>query len=280
MIGPEHSQLSIARQCVLVSVGRSTFYRAAAEETAESLAFMRLLDEQFLETPWYGTRQMARHLRRLGHGVGRKRVRRLMAKMGLAAIYQRPRTTIPHPEHRIYPYLLRNLAVERPNQVWCTDITYIPMRRGFLYLVAVMDWSTRRVLSWRLSNTMDVEFCIEALEEALARFGRPEIFNSDQGSQFTSPRFTEVLSGADVRISMDGRGRWMDNVFIERLWRSLKYECVYLHAFETGSELRAGLARWFSYYNGRRPHSSLSGLTPDEAYAAIEGGNETKRLAA
>jgi putative transposase len=280
LVEPEHSQLSIARQCALVSIGRSTFYRAAAPETAENLALMRLLDEQFLETPWYGTRQMARHLCRLGHVIGRKRVRRLMAKMGLAAIYQRPRTTIPHPEHRIYPYLLRNLVIGRPNQVWCTDITYIPMRRGFLYLVAVMDWSTRRVLSWRLSNTMDVEFCIEALEEALARFGHPEIFNSDQGSQFTSPRFTELLTEAGVRISMDGRGRWMDNVFIERLWRSLKYECVYLHAFETGSELRAGLARWFSYYNGRRPHSSLCGLTPDEAYEAIEGGNETKRLAA
>ncbi len=280
MIEPEHSQLSIARQCALVGIGRSTFYRTPVPESAENLALMRLLDEQFLETPWYGTRQMARHLRRCGHLVGRKRVRRLMAKMGLAAIYQRPRTTVPHPEHRIYTYLLRNLVVDRPNQVWCADITYIAMRRGFLYLVAVMDWSTRRVLSWRLSNTMDVEFCIEALEEALVQFGRPEIFNSDQGSQFTSPRFTEVLTSAGVRISMDGRGRWMDNVFIERLWRSLKYECVYLHAFETGSELRAGLARWIGYYNVRRPHSSLSGLTPDEAYAAIATGNDAEKLAA
>jgi putative transposase len=242
---------------------------------------MRLLDEQFLETPWYGTRQMTRHLRRLDRPVGRKRVRRLMAKMGLAAIYQRPRTTIPHPEHRIYPYLLRNLVVDRPDHVWCADITYIPMRRGFLYLVAVMDWSTRRVLSWRLSNTMDVDFCIAALEEALARFGRPEIFNTDQGSQFTSPRFAEVLTDAGVRISMDGRGRWMDNVFIERLWRSLKYECVYLHAFETGSELRAGLLRWIGYYNTRRPHSSLGGMTPDEAYAAAgPRPTDTERLAA
>jgi putative transposase len=222
MIEPDHPHLSVVRQCALVSIGRSTFYRARAPETAENLLLMRLLDEQFLETPWYGSRQMARHLRRQGHAVGRKRVRRLMATMGLAPIYQRPRTTVPHPEHRIYPYLLRNLVIDRPNQVWCADVTYIPMRRGFLYLVAVMDWSTRRVLSWRLSNTMDVEFCIAALEEALARFGRPDIFNSDQGSQFTSPRFTEVLSGAGVRISMDGRGRWLDNVFIERLWRSLK----------------------------------------------------------
>ena len=280
MIEPEHSHLSIARQCALVSIGRSTFYRAAAAETAENLVLMRLLDEQFLETPWYGTRQMARHLRRLGHVVGRKRVRRLMGKMGLAAIYQRPRTTVPHPEHRIYPYLLRNLVVDRPNQVWCADITYIPMRRGFLYLVAVMDWSTRRVLSWRLSNTMDVEFCIEALEEALARFGRPDIFNSDQGSQFTSPRFTELLTEAGVWISMDGRGRWMDNVFIERLWRSLKYECVFLNAFETGSEARFGIGRWIGYYNAARPHSSLGGLTPDEAYTSIGTENETKRLAA
>jgi putative transposase len=281
MIEPGHPRLSIVRQCALVSIGGSTFYRAPAPETAENLLLMRLLDEQFLETPWYGSRQMTRHLRRLGHAVGRKRVRRLMATMGLAPIYQRPRTTVPHPAHRIYPYLLRDLVIDRPNQVWCADITYIPMRRGFLYLVAVMDWSTRRVLSWRLSNTMDVEFCIAALEEALARFGRPEIFNSDQGSQFTSPRFTEVLTAAGVRISMDGRGRWMDNVFIERLWRSLKYECVYLHAFETGSELRTGLACWIGYYNGARPHSSLDGMTPDEAYAVTEPGRtDTERLAA
>jgi putative transposase len=207
---------------------------------------------------------MARHLPREGYTVGRKRIRRLMARMGLEPIYQRPRTTVPHPGHQVYPYLLREMVIDRPNQVWCADITYIPMRRGFLYLVAVMDWSTRKVLSWRVSNTMDVEFCIEALEEALARFRRPDIFNTDQGSQFTSPRFTGVLREAGVRISMDGRGRWMDNVFIERLWRSLKYECIYLHAFETGSELRAGLTSWIGYYNARRPHSTLAGRTPDE----------------
>lgn len=281
LVDPGHLGLSIVRQCDLVSVSRSTFYREPTPETALNLTLMRLVDEQFLETPWYGSRQMARYLRRQGHAVGRERVRRLMAKMGLAAIYQRPRTTIPHPAHRTYPYLLREMTIDRPNQVWCTDITYIPMRRGFLYLVAVMDWSTRKVLSWRLSNTMEVDFCIEALEEAIAVFGRPAIFNSDQGSQFTSPRFTEVLIAAGVRISMDGRGRWMDNVFIERLWRSLKYECVYLHAFETGSELRAGLAWWIGYYNGRRPHSGLDGQTPDEAYAAIgtDADDET-RLAA
>lgn len=278
MIEPGHEQLSIGRQCELVAISRSGFYYQPVGETPLNLELMRLIDAQFLETPWYGSRQMARHLRREGFAVGRKRVRRLMAKMGLAPIYQRPRTTVPHPEHRVYPYLLRGLAIERPNQVWCADITYIPMRRGFLYLVAVMDWATRKVLAWRVSNTMDVEFCLEALEEALGRFGRPEIFNTDQGSQFTSPRFTSILQNAGVRISMDGRGRWMDNVFIERLWRSLKYECVYLHAFETGSELRAGLSRWIGYYNARRPHSTLAGRTPDEAYGAT--GAEMERLAA
>ena len=213
---------------------------------------------------------MVRHLRREGVNIGRRRVRRLMTKMGLSPIYQRPRTSDPHPQHRIYPYLLRPLVVERPNQVWCADITYIPMRRGFLYLVAIMDWATRKMLAWRLSNTMDVGFCVMALEEALARFGAPDIFNTDQGSQFSSFAFTAVLKDAEVRISMDGRGRWMDNVFIERLWRSLKYECVYLHAFEPGSELRTGLTRWIGYYNADRPHSALAGLTPDEAYGAHE----------
>ncbi len=271
-----HPTLPVVRQCELVSISRSGFYYQPAGEPPVNLDLMRLIDAQFLETPWYGSRQMASHLRREGYKVGRKRIRRLMAKMGLVPIYQRPRTTVPHPEHRIYPYLLREVAITRPNQVWCADITYIPMRRGFLYLVAVMDWATRKVLSWRVSNTMDVEFCIAALEEAVARFGRPEIFNTDQGSQFTSPRFTGVLHAAEVRISMDGRGRWMDNVFIERLWRSLKYECVYLHAFETGSELRAGLSRWIGYYNARRLHSTLAGRTPDEAY----GEERLERLAA
>jgi putative transposase len=276
MIEPEHAQLSIARQCELVSISRSGFYYRPTGETSLNLELMRLIDAQFLEAPWYGSRQMMRHLRREGYTVGRKRVRRLMAKMGLVPIYQRPRTTVPHPEHRVYPYLLREMTIDRPNQVWCADLTYIPMRRGFLYLVAVMDWTSRKVLAWRVSNTMDVEFCLEALEEALTRFGKPDIFNTDQGSQFTSPRFTSVLQDAGIRISMDGRGRWMDNVFIERLWRSLKYECVYLHAFETGSELRSGLSRWIGYYNARRPHSTLAGRTPDEAYRAPE----RERLAA
>ena len=249
MIEPHYPRLTIRRQCELVGISRSTFYAPAAAETPLNLSLMRLIDEQFLETPWYGSRQMARHLRRHGHTVGRKRIRRLMRKMGLQAVYQRPRTTVPHPEHKKWPYLLRNLDINRPNHVWCADITYIPMRRGFLYLVAVMDWASRRVLAWRLSNTMDVDFCVAAVEEAMARHGRPEIFNTDQGSQFTSPRFMELLTDAGVRISMDGRGRWMDNVFIERLWRSMKYECIYLHAYETGSEARAGIGRWIDYYN-------------------------------
>jgi putative transposase len=240
---------------------------------------MRLIDGLFLEMPWYGSRQMVRHLRRLGHAVGRERVRRLMARMGLAAIYQKPRTTVPHPEHRIYPYLPRDEVIDRPNQVWCADLTYIPMRRGFLYLVAIMDRATREVPGWKLSNTMEVDFRLEALDEAMTRFGRPEISDTDQGGQFTSPRFTGRRLAAGIRVSMDGRGRWMDNVFIERLWRGLKYECVYLHAFETGSELRAGLTKWIDYYNTRRPHSSLEGRTPDEAYAAI-GGEDKTRLAA
>ncbi len=226
MIEREHASLSITAQCRLVSISRSSFYYAPVPETAETLVLMAVIDASFLDHPWYGSRQMARHLCRLGHTVGRRRVRRLMARMGLAPIYQRPRTSDPHPEHRIYPYLLRDLEITRPGHVWCADITYLTMRRGFLYLVAIMDWASRKVLAWRLSNTMDAEFCVEALKEALARFGRPEIFNTDQGSQFTSSDFTGVLRDAEVRVSMDGRGRWMDNVFIESLWRSLKYECV------------------------------------------------------
>lgn len=275
MIEPGHPQLSVVRQCELVSISRSGFYHRPAGETALNLELMRLIDAQFPEAPWYGARQMARHLRREGYVVGRKRIRRLMAKMGLAPIYQRPRTTVPNPEHRVFSYLLRDLVIDRANQVWCADIAYLPMRRGFLYMVAVMDWATRKVLAWRVSNTMEVEFCLEVLEEAMARFGRPEIFNTDQGSQFTSPRFAGLLLKSGVRISMDGRGRWMDNVFIERLWRSLKYECVYLHAFETGSEVRTGLSKWIGYYNARRPHSALAGRTPEEAYAA----NQVEKLA-
>ncbi len=266
MIDPQHATLSVKRQCQLISISRSCYYGGRQGESELNLNLMRLIDAQFLETPFYGSRQMARHLRREGYVVGRKRVRRLMAKMGLRSVYQKPKTTVRHPEHRTYPYLLRGLAIERANQVWCTDITYIPMRRGFLYLVAIMDWYSRKVLAWRLSNTMDVEFCIEALEEAIKTYGPPEIFNTDQGSQFTSPRFTQSLRDANVRLSMDGRGRWLDNVFIERLWRSLKYECVYLNAFETGSEARLQIGKWIELYNQRRPHSTFGGKTPNEVY--------------
>ncbi len=267
MIDPGHKRLSIVRQCALVSISRASFYRPPASESPETLALMRLIDEAFLEMPWYGARQMARHLRRLGWCVGRHRVRRLMRKIGLSAIYQAPKTSEPHPQHWIYPYLLRHMTIERPNQVWCADVTYIPMRRGFLYLVAIMDWASRKVLSWRLSNTMGADFCVAALEEAIARYGKPDIFNTDQGSQFTSFAFTNTLRDAGIRISMDGRGRWMDNVFIERLWRSLKYECVFLNAFETGSEAQAGIGCWIGYYNADRPHSTFAGRTPDEVYA-------------
>ena len=266
MIEPSHPALSLARQCRVVSISRSTFYYRPTGETPLNLALMRLIDEALLEHPYYGSRQMARHVQRCGYTVGRKRVRRLMAKIGLTPIYQRPRTSDPHPQHPRYRHLLRGLRIERPNDVWCADIIYIPMRRGFLYMTAVMDWATRKVLAWRLSNTMDVDFCIKALEEALERYGAPEIFNTDQGSQFTSPRFTTVLADPGVRISMDGHGCWVDNVFIERLWRSAKYECVYLHAFEIGPEPRAGLARWVAHFNADRPHSALGGRTPDEAY--------------
>lgn len=260
-------RLSIGRQCELVGIARSSYYYRGKGETPLNLELMRVMDEQFLRTPWYGSRQMARHLRRQGYAVGRKRVRRLMRRMGLSAIYQAPRTSEPHPEHRIYPYLLRDLTIERPNQVWCADITYIPMSRGFLYLVAIMDWATRAVLSWRLSNTMDPGFCVEAVQEALARYGAPEIFNSDQGSQFTSDDFTEVLKAAGVRISMDGKRRWVDNVFIERLWRSLKYECVYLRDLGSAIQARQEIGAWISYYNEERPHSVFSNdKTPMEMY--------------
>lgn len=261
------SEVSILRQCQLMQISRSSYYYQGKGESPQNLKLMRIIDEQYLRTPWYGSRQMARHLRRQGHSVNRKRIKRLMQKMGIEAVYQKPRTSDPHPAHKIFPYLLRGMTIDRPNQVWCTDITYVPMRQGFLYLVAIMDWYSRRVLAWRLSNTLDTGFCIEALEEALEKYGKPDIFNTDQGCQFTSMEFTDVLKGAGMQISMDGKGRWMDNVFIERLWRSLKYECVYLQAFENGTETREGIGGWIRYYNSERPHSSLDGGTPDEVYS-------------
>jgi putative transposase len=267
LIKPDHPRLSIVKQCKLLSVNRSSYYFQPNGESDLNLELMRLIDEQYLETPFYGPRQMTRHLRREGYGVSRTRIRRLMKLMGLSAIYQKPNTSTPNVQHKVYPYLLRGLSIDRPNQVWCADITYIPMPKGFLYLVAIMDWATRKVLSWRLSNTMEADFCVDALEEALRLYGQPEIFNTDQGSQFTSAEFISVLQQKPgILISMDGKGRWMDNVMIERLWRSLKYECIYLHAFETSSHVRQGLKHWIDFYNTRRPHSSLDDKTPDEAY--------------
>ncbi len=266
MVEPCNDNLSITAQCRLLSISRSGWYYDPKGESPLNLKLMRLIDEQFLATPYYGSRQMARHLRRQGYNVGRHRVRRLMRQMGIEAVYQRPRTSDPHPAHKTYPYLLGGLDISRPNQVWCTDITYIPVRRGFLYLVAIMDWYSRKVLSWRLSNTMDAAFCVEALEDALARYGRPVIFNTDQGSQFTSFEFTGLLKDHGIKISMDGKGRWMDNVFIERLWRSLKYECVYLNAFDNGLQARKEIGGWIMHYNADRPHSTFNGRTPDEVY--------------
>ena len=268
MIAPGRPGLSLSRQCRLLSIGRSAFYYAPKGESPENLALMRRIDELFLKYPFYGSRQMVHQLRREGVSVGRHRVRRLMRLMGLEAIYQAPRTSTPHPAHRVYPYLLRGIAVERPDHVWCADITYIPMRRGFLYLVAIMDWATRHVLAWRLSNTLDSRFCLEALREALARYGKPAIFNTDQGSQFTSLDFTGVLKDAGVAISMDGRGRCLDNIFIERLWRSLKYEAVYLHEMTDGFAAERVIGDWIAFYNTERPHSALDGRTPAEAYSA------------
>ena len=234
MISRDRPGLSLSQQCQVLAISRSSFYYAPKGESAETLALMRRIDELFLKYQFYGSRQIVRQLRREGIRIGRHRVRRLMRLMGLEAIYQAPRTSDPHPAHRIYPYLLKRMKIDRPNQVWCADITYIPVQRGFLYLVAIMDWATRHVLAWRLSNTMDASFCVEALNEALSKYGNPEIFNTDQGSQFTSFEFTGVLKDAEVTISMDGRGRCMDNIFIERLWRSIKYEAIYLHELTDG----------------------------------------------
>ena len=266
MVRRHHPKLSLSRQCRLLSISRSSLYHTAKGESAQNLGLMRRIDELFLNYPFYGSRQMVRHWWRDGVCVGRHRVRRLMRLMGLQAIYQAPRTTTRHPQHRVYPYLLKGLAIDRPNQVWCADITYIPVQRGFLYLVAVMDWATRRVLAWRLSNNLDARFCAEALADAMDRYGRPEIFNTDQGSQFTSFEFTAALKNAGVAISMDGRGRCMDNIFIERLWRSLKYEAVYLHELSDGFAAQRVIARWMDFYNTQRPHSALGGSTPAEAY--------------
>ena len=259
-------QLPKTRRCELLGVARSTAYYRSTSVSQEDLVLMRLIDEIHLRLPFYGSRRIRDELEDCDHVVNRKRVQRLMRQMGLRALYPRQRTSQPGTGHKIYPYLLRDLPIVHANHVWATDICYLPMAKGFMYLVAIMDWHSRRVLSWRISNTLDTDFCIEALEEALQRFGAPEIFNTDQGSQFTSEAFTEVLKNHDIDISMDGKGRWVDNVFVERLWRSVKYEDIYLRAYETPAELRAGLARYFTFYNTRRRHSALDRRTPDAVY--------------
>ena len=269
-------ELPKTRRCELLDVARSTAYYRPKPFSEADLALMRLIDEIHLQYPFYGSRRIRNELEDRGHPVNRKRVQRLMRLMDLRALYPRRRTSQPGKGHKIYPYLLRDLSIEQANQVWATDICFLPMAKGFMYLVAIMDWHSRRVLSWRVSNTLDTEFCIEALEEAVQRFGAPEIFNTDQGSQFTSEAFTDVLKAHSIEISMDGKGRWVDNVFVERLWRSVKYEDVYLRAYETPTELRAGLSRYFDFYNTRRRHSALDRRTPDAVY--FEQAN--RRLAA
>ena len=265
MIDPEH-ELPIAKQAEELEIGRSTVYYRPRPVSDADLMLMRRIDELHLNYPFAGSRMLRDMLSQQGFEVGRRHVRTLMRQMAIEAIYRRPNTSKPAPGHRIYSYLLRGLAITRPNQVWAMDITYIPMARGFVYLAAVVDWFSRRVLAWKLSITMDVSFCIEALEEALSNYGKPEIFNTDQGSQFTSEAFTGRLKTEGIQISMDGKGRWCDNVFVERLWRSLKYEEVYLHAYESVSETRTKIGRYIEFYNERRPHSSLKAQTPDQVY--------------
>jgi len=265
LIEPDAAHLSLRRQCALLDLNRATWYYEPVPETAENLALMRCLDEQYLQTPFYGSRRLARWLQRQGHAVNRKRVQRLMRLMGLEVIYPKPMTTSAAAGQRVYPYLLRGVQVRRPNQVWSTDITYVPMRHGFLYLAAILDWYSRLVLAWRLSNSLDVRFCLEALDEALTQ-GRPEIFNSDQGVQFTSQAFTGRLEAAGVAISMDGRGRALDNVFVERLWRSVKYEEIYLQAYADGLEAETRLRTYFRFYCRERPHQALDYRTPWEVY--------------
>jgi putative transposase len=266
--------LSIAAQCRLLRVARSTLYYQPEPVDSDDLALMRRMDELYLASPFYGSRRMVAVLRHEGWEVNRKRVRRLMWVMGLEAIYQKPNTSKRHPAHKVYPYLLRGLVIDRPNQVWCADITYIPMAKGFAYLVAVMDWFSRRVLAWRLSTTLDAEFCVEALRDALELHGRPEIFNTDQGVQFTSDGFVGELESRGVRISMDGKARFLDNIFIERLWRSLKYEDVFIKAYGSVAEARRGIGGWLTFYNDERPHQALAYRTPR---AVFDGSRVQKK---
>jgi len=268
LIEATHPELSIRQQCELLGLNRSSYYYQPATETALNLTLMRLIDEQYTAHPFYGRRKLTIYLREQGYAVNPKRIQRLMQQMGLEAIYPKPRTTVVDREHRIYPYLLRGVAITRSNQVWSTDITYIPMQNGFMYLTAVIDWYSRYVLAWQLSNTLDTEFCLEALRQAL-QVGRPDLFNTDQGVQFTSLAFTSVLEAADIRISMDGKGRALDNIFIERLWRTVKYEDIYLKEYATVPALYTGLHKYFHFYNHERPHQSLNNRTPATVYQPI-----------
>jgi putative transposase len=265
MIDRAHD-LPVSTQAKVLRISRGSVYYKPRPVPDADLAIMRRLDRLHLEFPFAGSRMLRGLLAAEGCKIGRRHVEMLMRRMGIEALYRRPRTSKPEPGHRVYPYLLRGMAIERPNQVWAMDLTYIPMARGFVYLAVVLDWFSRRVLAWRLSITMEASFCVEALQEAMARHGKPEIINTDQGSQFTGTAFTSVLTGQEITISMDGKGAWRDNVFVERLWRSVKYEEVYLHAYESVSEARTSIGRYFDFYNRRRPHASLDGSTPDQAY--------------
>ena len=265
MIDRDH-ELSVSKQCAALGISRGSVYYEPVGASVSDFALMRRLDELHLEHPHAGSRMLRDLLAAEGSMIGRRHVRTLMQRMGIEAVYRRPRTSNPAPGHKIFPYLLRGVTIDRANQVWASDITYIPMARGFVYLAAVMDWFARRILAWRLSITLGVEFCIDAVDEALRLYGRPEIFNSDQGSQFTSDAFTDMLIANGIAISMDGKGAWRDNVFVERFWRTVKYEEVYLKAYETAAEARSSISRYLEFYNGRRPHSALDRRTPDQAY--------------
>lgn len=267
MVNKDHRQLSIVKQCKLLKLNRSSYYYCPASKSEYNLFLMKIIDQTYLKYPFYGSRQIKRHLNKIGHVVARHRIRRLMQKMGLIAIYQKPKTTYKNNEHQIYPYLLRDMTIGKPNQVWCSDITYVPMKKGFMYLVAIKDCYSRKILSWRLSNTMDTSFCLDALDEALRKYGKPEIFNTDQRSQYTSFEFTNKLRANNIKISMDGKGCWVDNVFIERVWRSLKYECIYLQEFDNTSELRLAIGEWINFYNYISPHSAFDGKSPGQMYS-------------
>jgi putative transposase len=278
VIASGHPEVSVERRCQLLALPRASYYRGPASGLRSGdLELMQRIDKLYMEQPWMGSRSLANHLTTPEAPLGRDRARRLMLIMGIESLAPQPGTSKRQPKHPVYPYLLRGVTIDQPNQVWATDITYIPMERGFMYLIAIMDWATRKVLTWRLSNTLDTRFCVEALKEALFKYGAPDIFNSDQGCQFTSEAFTSVLKTWNIKISMDGKGRFRDNIFVERLWRTLKYDRIYLNSYETGAELSKDMTYWFNYYNDERKHTSLDKWTPNEAYFQ---GLENLKLAA